>query len=418
MDTKLIKINERIQALRKSGPVEISYHPYDNSIQAEVRLGVRWDITIMVDTINYPNSMDEHGLIHWSALRRMDRAIESIARLAGDHPETTIKINARTKNAAEKRSEAKTLWLIEQGKKFLAAYRKATAKSNLARARKQIAGLQAQQKPLISQLRAANSAYLAGKRTEREDQKARNAEALKTGRFWEADHQTLKDYFHPPFARNYVAGVSERWRAALVLECKSHSYKTAYGNWGHKLVGTGRGYLCGIDDNGDEWGHVINDLPQSHDDHGNALLDTTVEEAMAEIFRIGKNDLDKCTRQGDLLFCPATIPTDARVFCSNCGRPKSEHYPSKTRDGFEWLACYYAGNLEQYQEHIAKAPVLTPAGEWEPRESHRITSNTLSHNGVYFRADSEITVSHTSHATVTLPAGEYRLYMSSEPDAD
>lgn len=40
------------------------------------------------------------------------------------------------------------------------------------------------------------------------------------------------------------------------------------------------------------------------------------------------------------------------------------------------------------------------------------------YNGVYFRADSEITVSHTSHATVTLPAGEYRLYMSSEPDAD
>lgn len=240
----------------------------------------------------------------------------------------------------------------------------------------------------------------------------------------EADKEALKGYFHPPFDKNYLADVSERWRAALFIECESINYKDYNGNWRHKLGGTGRGYLCGIDDNGDEWGHRVEGLPQGRDDHDNLSLDSTVEEAMAILFGIRAAALAECTRQGDLLFCPAKIPSENKVICERCGMPESQHFASKLdldseRGIYEdYLACYCAGSYERYSPRTIKAPVLEPEEKWTPRESHDITSPSLQRNGRYFRADHQITVSHTSHPTVVLPPGEYRLYALRVEDAD
>lgn len=142
-----------------------------------------------------------------------------------------------------------------------------------------------------------------------------------------------------------------------------------------RLAGTGRGYLCGIDDNGDEWGHRVNDISLSRDEYDIAALDGTVEDAMSILFRINPFLLADCHRQGDLLFCPASIPADVDM------------------------------------THHEKS--------WTPRESHVISSPGLKHNGRYFRSDEKITVAHTSHAPVVLDPGEYRLYMSqAAADAD
>jgi hypothetical protein len=123
----------------------------------------------------------------------------------------------------------------------------------------------------------------------------------------------------------------------------------------------------------------VDNLPQSPNEYGDGLLlQNSVEEAMAILFEISPSRLSGCTRQGDLLFFP----------------------------------------LAAAQKKIAADVELHPAETWTPRESHDITSPSLAHNGVYFRAEHQITVTHTSHAAVILAAGEYRLYALPIVDVD
>ncbi len=407
-----------------------TYRESDTSVQAELRLHVSWRIAVPRDTINYPkrlapvpddfyqsgmNKTDPWCNMFDIAGRITKTAILATCRTPDQRADHIIKINAATKSGPGRREEAKILWQIETGKQFLADYRTATKKSNLAKIRRQIIALQAQQKELLPKLQEANSLYLAGKKTVREAQKIKNTEALKSGRFWEADKDTLKAYFHPPFDKNYLADVSEKWRAALFLECKSVSWKDNNDNWRHKLAGTGRGYLCGIDDNGDEWGHTVHDLPQLRDYYDNAALDSTVEEAMADLFDIRVADLEKCKRQGDLLFCPVKIrKEDSPEHCAHCEEPIEKHRLNESYSPSSGPLC--ANGWNRYDPHIHKAPILNPVEKWTPRESHELTSPSLRHNGRYFAADNKITVSHTSHPVLMLPPGEYRLYMSRVAD--
>lgn len=394
-EQKAQQITEKIKGITADKSQVIAYfNIHDESVQAELRLHSGWGFVVPVDNIHYPKrlstapvarsycsdgrKLDNDGNIIidpagelWDKMHRIEAAITPIVNMPRGFEQLHIPISIKTKTGPERRTEAKNQFIIAAGQAFLADYRAATKKSNLAKIRKQITALQAEQKALLPKLRESNSAYLAGKKTERETQAAKNAEALKSGRFWEADADTLKGYFHPPFDKNYVADISEKWRACLILECESISWKNYNGEWRHKLGGTGTGYLCGIDDNGDEWGFEVSGLPQSHDNYGNAALDTTVEEAMSRVFGIRPSDLAKCTRQGDLLFCPETVP-----------------------DGTQ----------------------MESADEWTPRESHTITSPTLYRNGRYFWASDDITVSHTSHHAVVLQPGPYRLYMSRMAD--
>jgi hypothetical protein len=379
--TKIIE--EKIKGIMADkSKVIVSFQTRDDSVQAELRLSASWVIRVPVDTINYPKRLAplpedfyRYGMEKtdpWCIMRGIDQSITTAAQIKTGNNQTIIPINERTKTGPARRAEAKAAWLIESGNAFLADYREATKKRNLALIRKTITDLQSQQKALLPRIREANSLYLSGKKNEREAQKIKNAEALKSGHFWEADGASLKGYFHPPFDKNYVADVSEKWRACLVLECESVSYKGYNDDWRHKLSGTGEAYLCGIDDNGDEWGHRCR-VALSRDNYGNGGFEATVEDAMSRLFGINKSDLAKCQRQGDLLFCPEPIPPETEM------------------------------NAEE---------------KWTPRESHDITSPSLRRNGRYFAADHEITVSHTSHPMVTLPPGEYRLYALQVANAD
>lgn len=435
------QIKEKIEKVFADKTIRTTYGTEDNSVQAELRLSASWKISVPVDAIHYPKSlaptwvkMEDGQNVYtpagtlWQQMWDITHEITKTATLSERRiPEgygfQVIPINLKTKTGPERRAEAKNLWLIETGKQFLIDYHAVTSKRHLSEIRAQITDLQTQQKNLLPKLRESNSIYLAGKKSERQAQAIKNTEALKSGRFWDADRDTLKDYFHPPFDKNYLADVSEKWRAALFCECESISYKRYSGDWGHKLAGTGRGYLCGIDDNGDEWGHRVNGLPQSTDDFGDSQLDSTVEEAMSKLFEIGENLLATCQRQGDLLFCPTTIQKeDGPEHCANCGQPRDKHVTKRfpSEDGspeYAELLCDDWG-YSRYESHIHKAVVLSPEQTWSPRESHEITSPSLQRNGQYFKADHEITITHTSHPTVILPPGEYRLHALRVVDAD
>lgn len=376
-EKKANQITEKIRGLQADkSRVVADYRTHDYSVQAELRLWSDWSIAVPVDDINYPRDLSGTNRELWDEMNAITYKIIQTKRMKSGSSHSTIPINARTKTGLERRAAAKNLWLIESGNAFLSDYRQATSNRSLAAIRKTIAALQAQQKALLPKLREANSLYLAGKKSARAEQNAKNVEALKTGHFWEADREAIKNYFCPPFEKNYLADVSAKWRAALFLECESVSYKGYAGDWRHKLSGTGNAYLCGIDDNGDEWGHRCR-VDLSHDDYGNGGFDATIEEAMADLFDIRREKLADCQRQGDLLFYPIKI---------------------RHEDG----------------------PEMHPAegDTWEPRESHQITSQGLMRNGRYFSSSEPIHITHTSHATLVLPPGEYRLYALEVAGAD
>lgn len=385
----------------------------DTSVQAELRLSARWSLHRPVDQIQFPKDLSGEAGDLWREMQAHAHAIRTVAHIKTGKNDATIKINERKKTGPAERAEAKNQFIIASCRQFLADYKAAASKTSIKKIDKQIADIQAQQKALLPALRKSNSEFCAARKNAKAEQGKKNAAAIISGRFWEADETAIKGYFHPPFEKNYLADVSEKWRAALFLECESINFKGYNGDWRHKLGGTGRGYLCGIDDNGDEWGFIVRNLPQSCDNYGNSALDNNVEEAMAEVFQIRKSDLQKCTRQGDLLFCPAEIrKEDSPEYCKWCGYAIDHHVKI---DG-EMRCSSYEWDFHRYEATIKKAPVLKPADQWEPRPAHILASASLKHNGVYFRADDDITITHTSHASVTLPAGEYRLYMSRMAD--
>lgn len=363
------KINEQ---LSQSSPIEKTYSISDDSVQSELRFRAEWTIRLAVDHIHYPKNLRRDSNNLWTDMHQLSYDISRAADITTGRDSLAEKINIKTKTGPARRISATEQFEIAAGNQFLADCK--LAKKHIKKLNKQITELQSRQKILLPQLRRANSDYLAEKRAEKTKTARKNTEALASGEFWLADRDALKDYFNPPFEKNYLADVSEKWRAALFLDCKSISYKTVYGNWGHKLGATGMGYLCGIDDNGDEWGHEV-DLSryQGYDDFCDMRLEGEVEWAMAELFRVPVRNISTCFRQGDLLFCPVAIPA----------------------------------KIEMYAQE-----------KWNVRESHKVWSPGLYRNGHYVSSCRDIVVSHTSHEPVYLPAGSYELHTLQVVDAD
>lgn len=368
-----MKTNTKIMAAcTATTPVVSMYDHGNDSTQNQLRLWARWTIAAPMDSIQYPKDLSGQYWPLWREMADLSSQAGAAAQIKGKSY-LTIDTPSRSKSALADRETKIKAFFAAAEKAFLADYRRACTKKHLRGVHQAVTAIQAEQKILLEHIRCCNSEYVARQKKARADQAVKNTEALASGRFWEAARDAVKGFFSPPFDKNYLADVSEKWRAALFLECESVSYKWGISGWGHKLQGTGRGFLCGIDDNGDQWGRRVNNLPHSYDEHGNAALDTTVEEAMCEDFKCAIADLSAAFRQGDLLFVPREIP---------------------------------------------EGKTLTATDFWKARESHTITAKGLERNGRFFRATGEIRVEHTSHAAIALPAGGYEVFFANTPDAD
>lgn len=369
-------LQEKIEEITSSkSPLKSSFEIADYSTQQNLRLSAAWRIDLQVDLLHYQKNLSEVDTVDsaWYQMRCLESAISTAATCSSSEEILLLAANAKTKSGAAEREVAKQEFMRTQQLTFLSAYKKAALKNSLKKQTKNIAALQAQQKALMVKMREHNSEIISARKTAAADQREKNELALKSGEFWKADEKTLKTYFHPPFPRNYLADVSEKWRAALFTEMDSTAWKAGK-EWRHKNIGTGRTYLCGIDDNGDEWGVRVNlSAHLGRDFYGDlGYAGVTVEDAMSELFNVAKRDLDTATRQGDLLFCPCTIPAAT----------------------------------ELHDEVEA----------WTVRESHAVTSEGLRRNGQYFVSENPVTITHTSHAPVILPAGAYRLYQLQDAD--
>lgn len=414
--TRAKKLNEKIQAITRDQSTVLASYETDasTSTQAELRMTAKWAIWYPVDSIHAPKRMDREAKWDnspWQACAAAQIEINRICDLASGREYKSLPINARTKTGPAQREEARALFEIECAQAFLAAYKQATGIKRLNAVRVAVAGLQAKQKEILKDMRAENSRYLADRKAAKAAEREADAVALKEGRFWDASKEALKGYFHPPFEKNHLADVSEKWRAALYLECESAGWKDYHGNWRHKLVGTDRAYLCGIDDNGDEWGHECR-IDLGVDDYGNVSLDADVEDAMAVLFEIPSRRLDNCERQGDLLFCRQQIPSTPRQVCRRCG---AKWNPIELGDGL--MACDCCQSISEPRT-IHPPQLAQHHGPWEVRESHRIEAEGLERNGRWFRSPNPIHVTHTSHHPVMLEPGEYRLYTLQVADAD
>jgi len=406
---KLETIERKIdQAKKYHKSINANYLISDSSVQAELRLSVQYSINYLVDHIHYPKNLDhtDYNNQLWARMREIEREINTVAEYVNHREDITIKSSIKTVKGQRIRERAEAEFRRLHGEEFLEIYRQANLKSSVSRARKEIERLQREQMQLIPEMRAHNSAYLSERKNAKDSQRKADQEALASGEFWRASEEAIKNYFHPPFTRNYVADVSERWRACLIVSVVPQSYKGGYG-WYTKLEDTGHGYLCGIDDNGDEWGHEVE-----------GWYGSTVETAMARLFGIDWAKLDNCTRQGDLLFCPVQLrkePIEGN-YCERCGHPIEYHvdgkycpetasYPPEFREEFK------VGIIPPIEMHEQPDP-------WEIRESHMIQSDKLMRNGRHFSSPNPITITHTSHQTVVLEPGEYRLYELQVADAD
>lgn len=379
MNKHIERMESRIRhAIQTASPqVLATYETRNESTQKELRLTATWDIRLRVDVITPRKKASKSYSDLWGQFGALAGKISTLAHLAHEQVRLNEKASVRTNKGRVRRIELKEEFLLGAGRRFLTELKKATGKRFLATITKQIADIQRQQQLLLPEMRKYNSEYRAARSNALAADRAADTAALESGEFWLASKKALRGYFSPPFERNYLVDMSERWRAALYTEMASSAWKARDG-WRHKNVGTGRGYLCGIDDNGDEWGYRV-DLSNTmrkdlYGDYEYSSAD--VADAMAVLFDVSIQQLNECYRQGDLLFRP----------CMASEMPPASHLESDS--------------------------------EWAVRESHRITSPSLRHKGRYFAAEEQIKVEHTSHQPVILPAGSYCLHLLQFADAD
>ncbi|HSQ83827.1 MAG TPA: hypothetical protein VLM43_03790, partial [Desulfobacterales bacterium] len=371
---KTIKgIENRVAKLNEIENLNVHVGVTDISIQTEQRLEFfSYAIFEGIDQIKFPKSLSgcEEGRYLHMRCEKLRWQIRDLGKIHSYTYRTTIKSNIRKKGELELRKKRKAEFMLENANLFLAGL--GNPKPRIKQALSQIKLLQAEQKNAIKELRAHNSKYLADVKKINQERKEADKLAMSEGRFWDASEAMIKEYFKPPFSKNNLADVSKKWRAALFLEVESQSAKKQYGDkgWIHRMVATGKGYLCGIDDNGDEWGHEVelyeylSGNPSQYFSEYAYDMDGTVEYAMSYLF--GTRVTEEDSRQGDLLFQKVEIP--------------------------------------EYVE-------LEDVESIDVRESHRIRSSGMLAGESFFKCDLPIIVEHSSHKTLILDPGSYRVFM-------
>lgn len=229
-------------------------------------------------------------------------------------------------------------------------------KSRLAKIKK----LQQRQAQIIAEIRKLNGAVVVARRRQAQEKRDREQAALEGGRFWECSEETLKDFFHVPMKPRKLVDVSERHRAALFVHLELEDYYVK------QLVPSEQAYLCGIDDNGEQWGFRITRYPRW-------TYDSSVEEAMAECWHVPMEVVKRSYRQGEVLVWPETVP------------------PGTT---------------------------LTPKPVCDVAPSHTMKSKTLTVNGTRFMSFDPIRIEHPTHGALELPPGEYRFAIHTNGDVD
>jgi len=201
---------------------------------------------------------------------------------------TSQHISARLNSASKRKRQQ---WLREK-----AAEARGVLQQFMAEKDERLEKIQRYEKALnciLRYIRKKNSEYLKACREAKKREREEARKAFNRGEFWRADEDYLKKFFNPPFSKSKLTDVSEKWRACVFVELEYWQ--------GEGLRPTTRAYLCGIDDNGQKWGQIVQKQYDSWDYQGWSYS-TSVEEVMSEVFGC---IVDKdCIRQGDVLIRP------------------------------------------------------------------------------------------------------------------
>lgn len=355
----------------------ISVYIDDISTQKEIRLTSHIHIRYQADQIKSKKDMNESG--YGIDFKKISEKIFQLSLLKY-HTETfKHPTPSRSKSALVERKQLIDTYTLDFYNRALKEISAARIKAKALP--RQISALQDEQKELLKLIRESNSKYLAQRKAEKQAIAERNTQAIADGKFWKCTADFLKVYFQPPFSKNHYAGVSRQHRAALFIECRTGSYKGSNG-WYHRMEPSGLVYLCGIDDNGDEWGHII-DMSyymeiESTDGYGNPRYSfefCSIEDVMGHMFGVHPDNIDYGYRQGDVFLLPVS-PLEYGL------------------ENVEWkkIDCGYEDILESHTIN-----------------GYNIESCVKS-DYKYYRCKSLITLTHTSHQTVMAPPGNYRLH--------
>jgi hypothetical protein len=370
--------------------------------QTRQRVEASYRVRLAVDEIKLQKNMGSHEVYSELATqwRDLQREIDQL-RLIAEHSET-MTYGTRSETKRHMKLTALTTRLAWD---YADAIMRAWFAEPYLQTR--IKTIQTQQIKIIVRVRAHNAAAIVDKRRTAKRKQEAEQRALAEGKFWECESKTLKNYFRVPFDSRALVEVSERWRAALFVETESENCSNQRGTYWHRSLDTGRGYLCGIDDNGDEWGF-----------HVAAGFSDTVESAVAEVFGVSSDKIKNCYRQGEILFCPAKPITEPIIVCRFCGakwtpRVELSNDPEDPRPTYHCTGCgtWWIGDYDMPTLH---PPVFTATEKWQIVEGHEAWSPGLETNNRWIRSSHEITVTHPTHEMLVLPAGSYRMYVHVE----
>jgi hypothetical protein len=322
---------------------------------------IKYVPTLPVDLLQLQAVVGEYTPEQGRIAGEFERLTAQIRCLAAGQP-----VAAEVKTGSLAKREA---FAVEQIRAAKAAERKLAAREKSTR--KKIAALQKQQQDLIRQRRELNGRVAVERRQAAAGKRAAEAEALAAGRFWECEEATLKEFFRVPFGCRKLVDVSQQHRAALFVELE-HGERDGYG----ALVPTHRAFLCGIDDNGEQWGFRVQ---AARDEWDLWDYESKVEDAMAVCWGVEVATVRRAWRQGEVLFWAAELPASL----------------GDKRVGTQTLA----------PSHTAAAPNLWATG-------------TKRDGTGYLWSEAEpIRIEHPTHAALLLPAGSYR-YAIHGYDAD
>jgi hypothetical protein len=231
--------------------------------------------------------------------------------------------------------------------------------------------LQKEQQKFILSLRRWNASCLLKQKKNATMKREAEQKALTEGEFWKCSEDTLKRFFSVPFDKRKLVSVSEQHRAALFVECVTDW--SGEGNY-KEIRPTDRAYLCGIDNNGEQWGFRVQQPRDSYyNQRPNWDYDSTVEEAMAIVWDVDLKLISESQRQGEILFHSEPIPESVKMISD---------------------------------------------GDWQIRPQHCVESQGLEHDDDYFRSVNPIVIEHPTHQKVELPSGTYRVYVHNYNDKD
>lgn len=263
-----------------------------------------------------------------------------------------------------------TAWVrekIEREKKYDMKYlEEELQKDFLSEMQKEIEYIRKRNENIVSQIEK-NLQYFENRKKEAAISKEKNRR-IEFGEYEGKKDTALRRFFGLNGRRLYLVEASNRWRCTLWAETEVVGGKGMYGGLWSKTIPTGKLFLLGKDDNGQNWeieANYENFGGEYELDFDDIHRNCSILKMMAFVFDCTEEEVQKSKRQGDILVCPI-------------GEGTTEEKPTEqtirgthTFPGVQKEENVYILPERTSMKHPSHAPIELEAGTYKIFESQR-----------------------------------------------